>query len=167
MQVADKPATQIMSTTLFSFYFIVILLAFPPLTKKCPFIISFWCEIIMNTRTLTLSLWSLLKDWAGRSRDSRSHHGRLTVDGDVAYHWKHSAVKSWNKSRKIRAIMPSRGLEPEWTGSTTKNPTNRSLDVKLFMWIYQYKSNISIQKYLLHIHKFLKTHTERVVIRII
>jgi hypothetical protein len=41
--------------------------------------------ISINTRTQTLPLWALPKnDWAGRSRDSRSHHRRLAVDGDVA-----------------------------------------------------------------------------------
>jgi hypothetical protein len=55
---------------------------------------------------------STSKDWAGRSWGSRSHHRRLVVDGDVIFHWKHSAVKSWNKSRKIRAPMLSRGLNP-------------------------------------------------------
>jgi hypothetical protein len=64
----------------------------------------------MNTRTQTLPLWALLKDWAGGSRDSWSHHWRFAVDGDVAYHWKHSA---WNKSRKIRALVPSRRLGKE------------------------------------------------------
>jgi hypothetical protein len=48
----------------------------------------------MNTRMQTLPLWAPPKDWTGKSRDSRSYHQRLAVDGDVAYHWKHSAVKS-------------------------------------------------------------------------
>jgi DMSO/TMAO reductase YedYZ molybdopterin-dependent catalytic subunit len=34
-----------------------------------------------------------------RSRDSQSHHWRLVVDGNVAYHLTHNAGKSW-KSRK-------------------------------------------------------------------
>jgi hypothetical protein len=80
--------------------------------------------IPMNMRTQTLPLWAPLKDWAGRPRDSRSHHRRLAVDGVVAYHWKHSTVKSWIKSRKMRAPVPSRELKPRWTGFTTRNPTS-------------------------------------------
>jgi hypothetical protein len=37
----------------------------------------------------------------GRSGDSRSHHWRLVVDGNAAYHLTHNAGKSWNKSRKM------------------------------------------------------------------
>jgi hypothetical protein len=36
----------------------------------------------------------------GRSGDSRSHHWRLVVDGNVAYHLTYNAGKSWNKYRK-------------------------------------------------------------------
>jgi hypothetical protein len=46
----------------------------------------------MNTRTQTLPLWAPLKDWTDRFQDSRSHHRRLAVDGDVAYNpekWEH------------------------------------------------------------------------------
>jgi hypothetical protein len=35
-----------------------------------------------------------------RSRDSRSHHWHLVVDGNVGYHLTHNAGKSRNKSRK-------------------------------------------------------------------
>jgi hypothetical protein len=35
-----------------------------------------------------------------RSGDSQSHHWRLVVDGNVAYHLTHNAGKSRNKSRK-------------------------------------------------------------------
>jgi hypothetical protein len=68
----------------------------------------------MNTRTQILPLWAPLKDLVRRSRDSRNHHRHLAVDGDVTYHWKHSAGKSWNKSRKIRALVPSREPERGW-----------------------------------------------------
>jgi hypothetical protein len=67
------------------------------------------------------------KDWADRSRDSRSHHKRFVVDVDVTYHWKHSAIKSWNKSKNMGALVPSRGLELWWAGSPTKNPTSWSM----------------------------------------
>jgi hypothetical protein len=36
----------------------------------------------------------------GRSGDSRSHHWRLVVNGNVAYHLTHNAGKSRNKSKK-------------------------------------------------------------------
>jgi hypothetical protein len=36
----------------------------------------------------------------GRSGDSRSHHWRLIVNGNVAYHLTHNPGKSQNKSRK-------------------------------------------------------------------
>jgi hypothetical protein len=68
--------------------------------------------------------WAHPKRFAGTSRDWRSHHRRLAVDRNVAYHWKHIAVKSWNKFRKMRAFMPSRELKPGWAGSTIKNLTN-------------------------------------------
>jgi hypothetical protein len=61
--------------------------------------------------------------WIGKSRDWSSHRRCLVVDGHVAYHWKNSAVKSWNKSRKIRTPVSSRGLESGWADSTTRNPT--------------------------------------------
>jgi len=64
----------------------------------------------MNTRTKILPLWAPPKDWTGRSGDSRSHHWRLVVDGNTAYHLTHNAEKSWNKSRKIRVSVPSRKL---------------------------------------------------------
>jgi hypothetical protein len=50
----------------------------------------------------------------------------LAIDGDVVYYWKHSTVKSYNKFRKMRAPVSSRGLEPRWAGSTTKNPISRA-----------------------------------------
>jgi hypothetical protein len=66
----------------------------------------------INIRTLTIFLWAPPKDWANRSWDSRSHHRCLAIDGDdIAYHWKHSANKSWNKSRNMRAPVPSCGLK--------------------------------------------------------
>jgi hypothetical protein len=64
---------------------------------------------------------------AGRSWSSRSHHRRLAVDEDVAYHLMHSAGKSWNKSRKIRTPVPSQWLKPWWTDSTTRNTINWSM----------------------------------------
>ena len=42
--------------------------------------------IFMNTHIQILLLWASLKDWAGTSRDSWSHHKHLVVDEDVAYH---------------------------------------------------------------------------------
>jgi hypothetical protein len=61
--------------------------------------------------------------WTSKSW-GRSHHKRLAVDRHVAYHWKNSAVKSWNKSRKMRPPVSSRGLEPGWAVSTTRNLTS-------------------------------------------
>ena len=46
---------------------------------------------------------------------------RLAVDGNIAYHWKHNAVKSFDKSRKMRSTVPSWGLESGLEGSTTRN----------------------------------------------
>jgi hypothetical protein len=86
------------------------------------------CTLIpMNTRTQTLPLWAPPKNWTGKSWSSQSHHRRLAVDGNVAYNLMHSAGKSWNKSRKIRTPVSSRGLEPWWAGFTTRNPTNWSM----------------------------------------
>jgi hypothetical protein len=70
--------------------------------------------------------------WTGKFRDWRSHHRRLAVDGHVAYHWKNSAVKSWNKSRKMQAPVSSRGFEPRWAGSTTRNPTSSLGTMELY-----------------------------------
>ena len=50
----------------------------------------------MNTRTQTLPLWASSKTEPANPRGWRSHHKRLTVDGNVAYHWMHNAVKSQN-----------------------------------------------------------------------
>jgi len=62
---------------------------------------------------------------------------RLAVDGNIAYHWKHNAVKSWDKFRKMRSTVPSRGLEPGWVGSTTRNliSSPNSLFYQVFMKI--------------------------------
>jgi hypothetical protein len=83
----------------------------------------------MNTRTQILPLWAPPKDSVRRSRDSRNHHRHLAVDGDVAYHWKHSADKSWNKSRKIRAPVSSRELERGWLSIFFLNKRRASLTV--------------------------------------
>jgi hypothetical protein len=40
----------------------------------------------MNTRTQTLPMSTSERLSTGRSGDSRSHHWRLVVDGNVAYH---------------------------------------------------------------------------------
>jgi len=80
----------------------------------------------------TLPQWAPQKDYARGSRDSRSHHMRLAVDRNVAYHKKHSAVKSWNKSKKIRVPVPSRELEPEWSGSAKKSNHDQFANVCLF-----------------------------------
>ena len=66
----------------------------------------------INTRTQTQLLWAPPKNWTGRSWDSRSHHWRLVVDGNVAYHLTHNAGKSWNKSRKVRAPCQVEDLNP-------------------------------------------------------
>jgi hypothetical protein len=62
--------------------------------------------------------------WTDKSRDWWSRHKCLAVDEHVAYHWKNSAVKSWNKSKKIRWPMSNRGIKPRWAGSFTRNLTN-------------------------------------------
>jgi len=48
----------------------------------------------MNTCTRILSLWASLKTEAANPRDWRSHHRHLTVNGNIAYHRMHNAVKS-------------------------------------------------------------------------
>ena len=50
----------------------------------------------INKRTQTLSLWASSKTEPANPRDWRSHHRRLAVDGNVAYHLMHNAVKSQN-----------------------------------------------------------------------
>jgi hypothetical protein len=45
--------------------------------------------ILMNTRTQTLPLGASSKTVPPNPQDWRSHHRRLAVDGNVAYHWKH------------------------------------------------------------------------------
>jgi hypothetical protein len=91
-------------------------------------------QVTLNTHA-HLSLWIYirklylyehpLKDWAGISRDWRSHHKRLTIDENVAYHWKYNAVKFRNKFWKMRALVLSWGLEAGWTYSITGNLTSR------------------------------------------
>ena len=58
-----------------------------------------------NSRTLTHpyeytyakpTLWASSKTEPANPRDWRSHHRRLAVDGNVAYHLMHNAVKSQN-----------------------------------------------------------------------
>ena len=91
----------------------------------------------INTHMQTLPLWAPTKDCAGTSRYWWSHHIRLAVDGNIAYRWKHNAVKSWDKFRKMRSTVPSRGLEPGWVGSTTRNliSSRNSLFYQMFMKI--------------------------------
>jgi hypothetical protein len=48
-----------------------------------------------------------------RSRDSRSHHWRIIVDGNIAYHLTHNAGKSRKIQQKVRAL----GFEPWWVAS--------------------------------------------------
>jgi hypothetical protein len=38
-----------------------------------------------------------------RSGDSRSHHWRLVVNGNITYHLMHNAYKSWKIQEKVRA----------------------------------------------------------------
>jgi hypothetical protein len=45
--------------------------------------------IPMNTRTQTLPLGASLKTVPANPQDWQSHHRRLAIDGNVAYHWKH------------------------------------------------------------------------------
>jgi hypothetical protein len=61
----------------------------------------------MNTRTQILSLWAPLKDWApDRPGDSRSHHWRLVIDGNAAYHLtQHNAGKSWENPSTYRPLI--------------------------------------------------------------
>ncbi len=49
----------------------------------------------VNARTQILSLWASSKTEAANRWDWRSHDRRLVVDGYVAYHWYHNAIKSW------------------------------------------------------------------------
>jgi hypothetical protein len=57
----------------------------------------------MNTCTQTLPIWAHSKNSAlNRSGDSRSHHWRIIVDGNVTYHLTHNASKSWENPRKSR-----------------------------------------------------------------
>ena len=93
----------------------------------------------MNTRTQILLIWVPPKDWTGRSGDFRSHHWHLIVDGNVAYHLTHNVGKFWNKSRKVRAPVPSRGFEPGWIGSTTKNLINWSM-ISLLLFSFCWRS---------------------------
>ena len=56
-----------------------------------------------------------LYDQETEPADSRwSHHWCLAIDWHVGYRWKNSAVKFWNKSRKMRAPVPSQVLESWW-----------------------------------------------------
>jgi hypothetical protein len=48
----------------------------------------------MNARTQTLPLWASSKTKTTNSWDWRSHHMRLVVDWNTAYHWKHNTIKS-------------------------------------------------------------------------
>jgi len=48
----------------------------------------------MNTRRQTLPLWAFSKTEPANPQDWRSHHRRLAVGGNVAYHWKHNALNS-------------------------------------------------------------------------
>ena len=50
----------------------------------------------MNTRTQTLLLWAFSKTEPANPRDWRSHHMRLAIYGNAAYHWMHNTVKSQN-----------------------------------------------------------------------
>ena len=56
----------------------------------------------MNTHTLTLPLWPSSKTELAKSRDWRSYHRYLVVDGNVAYHWMHNADKpvKWKAERR-------------------------------------------------------------------
>jgi len=51
-------------------------------------------------------------------RDWRSHHSCLAVNGNIAYHWKNKAVKSWNNS------LPT-GVEPRTSGAARAAATTR------------------------------------------
>jgi len=72
----------------------------------------------MNTHTQTLPLWSSSKTEPTNPRDWQSHHRRLTVDGNVAYHWMHNAVKSQN-------IRSYGGVKPRISGATEALVTTR------------------------------------------
>ena len=50
----------------------------------------------MNTRMQTLPLWASSKTEPANSWDWRSHHRRLAIEENVAYHLIHNAVKSQN-----------------------------------------------------------------------
>jgi hypothetical protein len=89
---------------------------------------NFLCALI-NTNTYPMStskklcrhISRLTKSLqAPRFRWKHHHHRRHTIVGNVANHWKNNAVKSWNKSRKIRTPMKWRGLESWWVVSTIR-----------------------------------------------
>jgi hypothetical protein len=83
------------------------------------------CTLIpINTRTQILPLWAPPKHWVSRSRDLQSHDRHLGVDGDVAYHWNHSTVKSWKNPGKcehpcqVENLNPGGQVPPEGTQPT-------------------------------------------------
>jgi hypothetical protein len=75
----------------------------------------------------TLFLWAPSKDWTDRSQNLQSHHERIAVDEDVAYHWKYNTVKVWNNIRKYEHSCQVKDLNPS---GTTKNPANWSFSVR-------------------------------------
>jgi len=59
------------------------------------------------------------------STDTAPTTERVSLSTDTAPTTKRIVpVKSWNNFRKMRAPVPSRGLEPWWAGSTTRNLTS-------------------------------------------
>jgi hypothetical protein len=75
-------------------------------------------EIPMNIRAQTLPLGASSKTGSANPQDWRSHHRRLTVNRNVAYHWKHK--RCWI----LRNLLP-RGVEPRTWGATGALVTTR------------------------------------------
>jgi hypothetical protein len=82
---------------------------------------------LMNTRTQPYHISTSKR----LSQQWRSHHGRLAIDRHVAY-------------RKMRALVPSLGLEPRWVGSTTRNLTSWATLSLLIILICCYMRMISV-----------------------
>ena len=98
------------------------------------YVALFWFFLRNTVQTQTLTNINILSPWIhARNPISISTSKRfsrqilhLAIEGHTSYHTieRIALVKSWNKSRKMRTPVPSRGLKPWWIGSTTKNLTS-------------------------------------------
>jgi hypothetical protein len=71
------------------------------------------CTLItMNTSTQILRLWASSKTEPANSRDWRSHHRHLAVDGNIVYHQKHNTVKSYKIRSHVKLNLESKLLLP-------------------------------------------------------